>query len=162
KCAGAGSGVQLPEPAVQELLEEGCSRGAQGRAFVSPPVLSTSLREPVIVVAEPLTPGGPASVEGVVLAVGSLGPRWKMTRESAQGIMDVSIVDGRGRLVAHSDPARLEGDPDVSGVKIVRQFLESKGRASSTEPFEAPGKDRVVAMLGTFARLPDDSGWGVI
>jgi HD-GYP domain-containing protein (c-di-GMP phosphodiesterase class II) len=161
KCSGAGSGVQLPEPAIQELLEEGCSRGAQGQAFLSPPVVSSSLREPVIVIAEPLTAGS-SNVEGVVLAVASLGPLWRMTRESAQGVMDVYIIDGRGRLVAHSDPSRIETDPDVSGVKIVRLFLESKGRASSTEPFEAPGKDRVVLMLGTFARLPDDSGWGVI
>jgi len=163
KCSGAGSGVQLPEPVIQELLEEGCVRGAQGRAFLSPPVVSPSLREPVIVMAEPVTAGGQSDVEGVVLAVASLGPLWKMTRESAQGgIMDVYIVDGRGRLVAHSDPSRIEADPDVSGVKIVRLFLESKGRASSTEPFEMPGTDRVVTMLGTYTRLPDDSGWGVI
>jgi HD-GYP domain-containing protein (c-di-GMP phosphodiesterase class II) len=165
KCMGAGSGVQLPEPVIQELLQEGCVRGSQGRGFLSPPVVSPSLREPVIIVAEPVSGGAgeQAAVEGVVLAVGSLGPLWKMTRESAQGgIMDVYIVDGRGRLVAHSDPARVEADPDVSGVKIVKLFLESKGRASSTEPFEMPGTDRVIAMLGTYTRIPDDSGWGVI
>jgi HD-GYP domain-containing protein (c-di-GMP phosphodiesterase class II) len=162
KCSGTGSGVQLPEPVIQELLQEGCVRGGQGRSFLSPPVVSPSLREPVIVLAEPVTAGDQTAVEGVVLAVASLGPLWKMTLESAQGIMDVYIVDGRGRLVAHSDPTRVEADPDVSGVKIVRLFLESKGRASSTEPFEMPGKDRVVTMLGTFTRLPDDSGWGVI
>ena len=162
KCVGAGSGVQLPEPVIQELLEEGCVRGAQGRAFLSQPVVSPSLREPVIVMAEPVS-AVEGAVEGVVLAVASLGPLWKMTRESALGgIMDVYIVDGRGRLVAHSDPSRFEADRDVSGVKIVRLFLESKGRASSTEPFELPGKDRVVTMLGTFTRVPDDSGWGVI
>jgi HD-GYP domain-containing protein (c-di-GMP phosphodiesterase class II) len=164
KCSGAGSGVQLPEPVIQELLEEGCVRGGQGQGFLSPPVVSPSLREPVIVLAEPVTAGGEqGTVEGVVLAVASLGPLWKMTRESGQGgIMDVYVVDGRGRLVAHSDPGRVEADPDVSGVKIVRLFLESKGRASSTEPFEMPGKDRVVTMLGTYTRVPDDSGWGVI
>ena len=163
KCAGAGSGVQLPEPAIQELLEEGCARGSQGTGFLSPPVVSPSLREPVMIMAEPVAGAEEGEVDGVVLGVASLGPLWNMTRESAQGgIMDVYIVDSRGRLVAHSDPSRVESDPDVSGVKIVKLFLESKGRASSTEPFELPGKDRVVAMLGTFTRLPDDSGWGVI
>jgi HD-GYP domain-containing protein (c-di-GMP phosphodiesterase class II) len=162
KCSGAGSGVQLPEPVVQELLQEGCVRGAQGQGFQSPPVVAPSLREPVIVLAEPVI-AGEQTVDGVVLAVASLGPLWKTTRESAQGgIMDVYIVDGRGRLVAHSDPSRVESDPDVSGVKIVKLFLESKGRASSTEPFQMPGKDRVVTMLGTYTRVPDDSGWGVI
>jgi len=64
--------------------------------------------------------------------------------------------------VAHSDPERLKGDPDFSGVEIVRQFLESKGRAAATVPFELPGASSVVKMLGTYTRVPDGSGWGII
>ena len=59
-----------------------------------------------------------------------------MTEEMGQGgLFDVYVVDGRGRLVAHSDPERLEGDLDVSEVEIVRQFLDSQGRAGATVPF---------------------------
>ena len=40
--------------------------------------------------------------------------------------------------------------------------MESKGRASSTEPFTMETKDGLVKMLGTYTAVPDDSGWGVI
>jgi HD-GYP domain-containing protein (c-di-GMP phosphodiesterase class II) len=79
-----------------------------------------------------------------------------------EGLFDVYVVDGRGWLVAHSDPARLQGDLDVSGVEIVRQFIESGGRAGATVPFTLQGpKGKVVKMLGTYAAVPESS-WGVI
>ncbi len=156
----ARSGAQLPEPAIEQMLQEGYLRGLEGKAMVGPPVFSTSLQEPVIVLSEPVKPG---AVQGVVLAVASLGPLWEMTKQMGEeGLVDVYIVDSRGRLVAHSDPERLKGDPDMSGIEIVRQFLEAKGRAAATVPFEMPGEKSVVTMLGTYTRVPDASGWGVI
>jgi len=125
-------------------------------------VISTSLQEPVMVLAEPIRPGG-AAPQGVVLVVASLGPLWNTTRQMGQeGLFDVYVVDGRGWLVAHSDPARLQGDLDVSRVEIVRQFVEAQGRAGATVPFTIQGpKGNVVKMLGTYAAVPESS-WGVI
>jgi HD-GYP domain-containing protein (c-di-GMP phosphodiesterase class II) len=160
--AGARSGAQLPEPAIEQLLQEGYLRGLEGKAMVSPPTVSSSLQEPVVVLTEPVNPEG-IGVQGVVLAVASLGPLWNMTRQMGEeGLVDVYIVDSRGRLIAHSDPKRLEADPDMSKVEIVRQFLKEGGRAAATVPFAIPAKDGAVKMLGTYARVPDDSGWGVI
>ena len=115
-----------------------------------------------MVLAEPIRPGG-GGPQGVVLVVASLGPLWNTTRQMGQeGLFDVYVVDGRGWLVAHSDPARLQGDLDVSGVEIVRQFIESQGRAGATVPFTIQDpKGKVVKMLGTYAAVPDSS-WGVI
>lgn len=156
----ARSGAQLPEPAIEQMLQEGFLRGLEGKAMVGPPVFSTSLQEPVIVLSEPVKPG---AVQGVVLAVASLGPLWEMTKQSGEeGLVDVYIVDSRGRLVAHSDPERLKGDPDMSGIEIVREFLKSRGALAATVPFEMPGAKSVVTMLGTYTRVPDGSGWGVI
>jgi HD-GYP domain-containing protein (c-di-GMP phosphodiesterase class II) len=159
---GTRSGVQFPEPAIERLLQEGVLRALQGKSMVSHPVVSSSVQEPVMVLAEPVNPpeGG---VQGVVLAVANLGPLWKMTEETGQGgLVDVYVVDGRGRLVAHSDKTKFEEDLDLSQVEIVRKFMESKGRASSTEPFTIETKDGLVKMLGTYTAVPDDSGWGVI
>ena len=75
--------------------------------------------------------------------------------------MDVYVVDGRGHLVAHSDTAQLVDDPDVSNVEIVRQFLESQGARRRRCPSRSRRR-RAVKMLGTYTRVPDDSGWGVI
>jgi HD-GYP domain-containing protein (c-di-GMP phosphodiesterase class II) len=160
--SGARSGVQLSEPIIEQLQTEGVLRGLQDNPMVSHPVISTSLQEPVMVLAEPIRPGG-AAPQGVVLVVASLGPLWNTTKQMGQeGLFDVYVVDGRGWLVAHSDPARLQGDLDVSGVEIVRQFIESGGRAGATVPFTIQGpKGNVVKMLGTYAAVPESS-WGVI
>jgi len=74
----------------------------------------------------------------------------------------VYVVDGRGRLVAHSDKKKFEEDLDLSSVWIVKKFTESRGRASSTEPFTIDTAQGPVKMLGTYTAVPDDSGWGVI
>jgi len=161
--SGARSGFQLAEPAIQQLLEEGFVRGLEGRDMLSQPLLSRSLKEPVLVISEPVKPAGSSSVQGVVLGVAGLGPLWSMTKEMGEeGQIDVYVIDGRGWLVAHSDPSRLEDSRDLSSVEIVALFLESRGRAGATVPFMLPGKQGPVPMLGTYARVPDDSGWGVI
>jgi HAMP domain-containing protein len=188
--SGARSGVQLSEPAIEQLLREGVARGLQGKSMASHPVISSSLQEPVMVLAEPVVPGGartpaggspspgagslpfdvareeltalPSSVQGVVVVVASLGPLWNMTRELGQGgVFDVYIVDGHGRLVAHSDPRKLEGNLDVSDVEIVKQFLASQGRTSTTVPFTITTPAGSTQMLGTYTGIPE-TGWGVI
>ena len=190
--SGARSGVQLSEPAIEQLLREGVTRGLQGKSMMSHPIISSSLQEPVMVLAEPVIPGGaravgaaspapgagasppaaegareeagspPSSVQGVVLVVGSLGPLWNMTRDLGQGgVFDVYVVDGRGRLVAHSDPRKLEGNLDVSDVEIVKQFLASQGRTAATVPFTISTPGGSMDMLGTYTGIPD-TGWGVI
>jgi HD-GYP domain-containing protein (c-di-GMP phosphodiesterase class II) len=160
--SGARSGVSLREPAIEQFLQEGFERGKQGQSMVSHPIISSSLQEPVIVISEPVR-SADAGTQGIVLAVGSLGPLWNMTREMGEGgEVDVYVVDERGHLVAHSDPKRLSGDLDLSSVEIVRLFLESRGRAGATVPFTVPGPNGPVKMLGTYATVADDSGWGVI
>jgi HD-GYP domain-containing protein (c-di-GMP phosphodiesterase class II) len=159
--SGARSGVQLSEPIIEQLQTEGVLRGLQGNPMVSHPAISTSLQEPVMVLAEPVRPGGGAP-QGVVLVVASLGPLWSTTKQMGQeGLFDVYVVDGRGWLVAHSDASRLQGDLDVSGVEIVRQFVESQGRAGATVPFTVQTPKGTVKMLGTYAAVPESS-WGVI
>jgi HD-GYP domain-containing protein (c-di-GMP phosphodiesterase class II) len=165
--AGARSGIQIPEPAIEQLLQEGFIRATQGKPMVSHPVISASLQEPVMVLSEPVRRGGPAAgeqgeVQGAVLVLASLGPLWNMTREMGQGgLFDVYIVDARGGLVAHSDPKRLEGDLDVSGVEIVANFLASHGRAAATLPFTLMTPNGPVKMLGTYTAIAE-TGWGVI
>jgi HD-GYP domain-containing protein (c-di-GMP phosphodiesterase class II) len=159
--SGARSGVQLNEAIIEQLLQEGVLRGLQGGSMISHPVISTSLQEPIMLLAEPVRPEG-AAPQGVVLVVASLGPLWNTTREMGhEGLFDVYVVDGRGWLVAHSDPSRLQGDLDVSGVEIVRQFVESQGRAGATVPFNLETPEGPVKMLGTYAAVPESS-WGVI
>jgi HD-GYP domain-containing protein (c-di-GMP phosphodiesterase class II) len=141
-------------------MQEGCARGLDDREMISKPVMADSVREPILVISFPVAPGG--TVRGVVLAVASLRPVLTMTQQMG-GVGEVYVVDDRGWLVSHSTPARLEGDRDVSRIEIVKRFLQSRGRNSSTEPFSIKGADgRPLKMLGTYTGVPDESGWGVI
>jgi HD-GYP domain-containing protein (c-di-GMP phosphodiesterase class II) len=166
KGQGTRSGVQLPEPAVEQYMQEALDRGLQGRAYQSYPVISKTLKEPVVVMGEPIDVNPDPEVkdvQGVTLVVASLIPLWRATEELGQeGLFDVYVVDPRGRLVAHSDPRRLEeGDLDVSSVEIVRQFMQARGRAGATVPFTMPTKRGPARMLGTYTGVPD-TDWGVI
>jgi HD-GYP domain-containing protein (c-di-GMP phosphodiesterase class II) len=160
--AGAVSGFQLQEPAIQQTLQEGFERAKQGSALTSHSLISSSLQEPIVVIAEPVNVEG-GKAEAVVLGVASLLPLWDWAKSLGEGgLWDVYVVDSRGHLVAHSDKDRVLKEPDVSMVEIVRLFLESKEKVGATVPFAIPAPGGAVKMLGTYARVPDDSGWGVI
>ncbi|MCL4820845.1 MAG: HD domain-containing protein [Vicinamibacteria bacterium] len=162
---GPSSGFAFREDAVEELLAEGWRRGMQGTRMVSHPLVSTSLEgEPVVVLAEPVRSDPQRPPQGVLLAVASLGPVWTMTGETGEaGLIEAYVVDVRGRVVAHSDPGKVSAGSDFSDVEIVKQFLETRGRAAATAPFRLQAEDgRVLQMLGTYQGLGDDSGWGVI
>ena len=155
---GPWSGVQLQEAAIQESLQEGYYRGLQGTPMIGHPLISTSLQEPVLVLTEPVKYEG--AVQGVVLAVGSLLPVWRMTEQTGEKLFDVYVVDGRGHVIAHSDRSVALGT-DVSNIEIVREFLDSKG-VGVTHAFAIPAPGGAVKMLGTYTRVPDESGWGAI
>jgi HD-GYP domain-containing protein (c-di-GMP phosphodiesterase class II) len=172
---GAQSGLDLRGDArLQEQLMEAFERGRNGNAMISVPIVSESLQEPVIVIGEPVLAG--PRVEGVVLAVASLQPIRRITQSTGGGIFEVYVVDNRGHLIAHSDPKRPLGE-DLSGVEIVRIFLEESLRASAyrdeagrparsggfgTTLFQMKDPEGVAhEMLGTYVPVPDESGWGV-
>jgi HD-GYP domain-containing protein (c-di-GMP phosphodiesterase class II) len=169
---GAQSGLALQDQRLLEQLQEAFQRGQHGTAMISVPIVSPSLQEPVVVLGEPVFSSGRV-VAGVVLAVASLQPIREITTKSGGGVFEVYVVDQRGRLVAHSDP-RQPLAADVSGVEIVRIFLDTsedarrgadgrRGGAWGTTLFEAvDAEQRARHMLGTYMRVPDDSGWGVI
>jgi HD-GYP domain-containing protein (c-di-GMP phosphodiesterase class II) len=166
KGEGTRSGVQIPERTVEQYLQEAVHRGLQGKAYQSYPVISTTLKEPVVVLGEPIDVNQDPEVrdvQGVALVVAGLGPLWVATEELGQeGLFDVYVVDPRGRLVAHSDPKRLEaGDLDVSGVEIVKLFMQNRGRTGATVSFTMPTKEGAAPMLGTYTGVPD-TDWGVI
>jgi HD-GYP domain-containing protein (c-di-GMP phosphodiesterase class II) len=155
---GAQVGLDLQDARLREQLQEGFQRGRNGVPMISVPVVSDSLREPVVVLGEPVRWGG--RVLGVVLGVASLQPVREMTTASS-GDSEVYLIDNRGRIIAHSDPARPLAS-DVSQVPIVAEFLQTQRRTGGTVSFELPGERGPVKMVGTFIPLADESGWGVV
>jgi HD-GYP domain-containing protein (c-di-GMP phosphodiesterase class II) len=160
-CTGVGSGIQLPEPEIDDFLHQACMSGREGDSMVSEPVLASSVREPVLVVSSPFR-GTHGKVEGVVLVVAGLGPLWRMTAEMAQGGVEVYIVNRRGDLVAHSDPSRLGVQTNMSGIEIVDQFIQYGQTMSLTRAFTINSEKGPVRFLGTYASVQDEMSWGVI
>jgi HD-GYP domain-containing protein (c-di-GMP phosphodiesterase class II) len=153
-------GMELPDPAIQDQLHELFQSGQHGTARVSVPLISESLKEPVLVFEEPVMAG--ERVLGVVLAVASLQELRRMTAESGEsGLVDVYVVDNRGRLIAHSNP-KIPLRSDMSSIEIVNRFLNSTRRAVETSSFAIPAEGGARKMLGTYMPVLDDSGWGVI
>jgi len=159
---GPGAGPQLLEPAIQNHLNEGFARALQGATLASDPVMWKLAKEPMIVLAEPVRRAD--TIQGAVLAVASLGPLGKMAQPLAEGAsVEVYVVDRRGQLVGHSEKNRLDGNLDLSALQIVKDLLNSGRGASGTVEFTIPqasASDR--QMLGSFRRVPDDSGLGVV
>lgn len=160
---GARSGLALPEPFLAAGIQDAFLAGLKGKGTSTPPLWSTTLSEPVVISAEPvLGPNGTA--QAVVIAITTFEPVVRVTRLSGEGgLLDVYVVSGDGKLVAHSDPKFAQTGTDLKNIDIVKEFVQTAGRAAASMPFtltDATGQTR--HMLGTFIRVADDSGWGVI
>ena len=151
----AESGQRLPDSRLTEQVKEGFQRGLHGTPMISVPIVSMAMKEPMIVMGEPVMADG--RVMGVVLGVFSLQPIRQMTMDQG-GASEVYVVDAGGRIVAHSDPAQEKLAADFSKVPIVAEFLQSRQRTGGTIGFKLDQKE----MVGTFIPLTDDSGWGVV
>jgi HD-GYP domain-containing protein (c-di-GMP phosphodiesterase class II) len=154
----AASGLILPDSRLKEQLFEGFQRGGHGVRMISVPVVSEAIKEPVIILGEPVKVDG--RVLGVVLGVASLQHIREITTEGS-GASEVYLIDNRGRIIAHSDPAQPLG-ADFSQVPIVAEFLLGRQRTGGGVPFDLPVEGGSKAMVGTFIPLTDDSGWGVV
>ena len=79
------------------------------------------------------------------------------------GILDVYVATSDGKVVAHSDPKVASSGTDMKVIDIVQEFVQTVGRAPVSMPFILKDSTGVMRqMLGTFIRVADDSGWGVI
>ena len=101
---GARSGLALPEPAIANGIQAAFLAGLKGQTTATPPLWSTTLSEPVIISAEPVIGAG-GNAQAVVIAITTLAPVVRLTRQSGEGgLLDVYVVSGDGKLVAHSNP----------------------------------------------------------
>ena len=169
---GPQSGLALQDERLVEQLQEAFLRGQHGTPMISVPIIAASIQEPLVVLGQPVLAGG--KVVGVVLAVASLQPIRGITEKTGGGIFEVYVIDNRGRTIAHSDTNRPLSE-DLSKIEIVTILLEQSAVATGqavgarrsggfgTIRFDLPAPDGVVRhMLGTYMRVPDDSGWGVV
>ncbi len=153
--SGTRSGQQLPDPAVDEIMQEAFQEVSRGKGWRSRPVASAAVRESVMVIGEPIMLGN--EVAGAVLAVVSLSPMSSLAATAALSGGEAYIVDGGGRLIAHSNPKLGSNIHAVKDVPIVREFVQNGGRNSATMPFTLGD----VRLIGTYRPVPV-LRWGVM
>ncbi|MEO8381168.1 MAG: HD domain-containing phosphohydrolase [Acidobacteriota bacterium] len=110
------------------------------------------LNMPAVVMAVPVRDGD--QVIGAVVGVVSLRRIVARIREEGKGDVTAFIVDGDGRVVVHSEPSIEVQHPDLSGLKIVRDFGRAQVPVRLTESYE----DKGVKVLGTVAPAPPNLG----
>ena len=102
---GARSGLALPEPDIAAATQNAFSAGLRGQATSTSPIWSTTIGEPILISGQPVV-GPKGNAEAVVIAIISLEPLVRLTRQSGEGgLLDVYVVSGTGLLVAHSNPS---------------------------------------------------------
>jgi putative nucleotidyltransferase with HDIG domain len=165
---GAYAGYDLREE-VSEYFRQSFVEGLSGLNYVSPPYVSETILDTVVVVSAPIFSTG--EVAGVVSVLVSLQPIQEMVETKSQLGREVFVVDGNGRLVVHSNRETLFTKPDFSGEVMVTAFQESSGHASRLVNFEQPGESAVESMVGTYTSIGDRSSqtaflrtldWGAI
>ena len=160
---GARSGLALPETALQSGIQAAFLAGLKGQSTSTQPLWSSTLSEPVVISAEPVLSAN-GTAQAVVIAITSFERVVQLTRQSGEGgLLDVYVVSSDGKLVAHSDPKFSSTGADLKSIDIVQEFVQTAGKAAASMPFKLTDVDGVTRnMLGTFIRVADDSGWGVI
>ncbi|HSN14948.1 MAG TPA: ATP-binding protein [Anaeromyxobacteraceae bacterium] len=96
----------------------------------------------------PLLTLAAASPDGRSAVVAILKPDRLLRIFARSAAYRVYLVDGRGRVVVHPDPARVVGRADVSGSQIVHQATRGPV-ARAVRDFEGPDG----AVIGAFARV---------
>ena len=88
-----------------EYFRQSFLEGLSGRHYVSPPYVSETILDTVVVVSAPIFATN--EVAGVVSVLVSLQPIQEMVEAKSHLGREVFVVDGDGRLVVHSNRETL-------------------------------------------------------
>src|SRR6266513_2584822 len=129
----AGHGAQAVPPnldrGIVQELDLALGAAAQGQPYTGTFQYLTLLNQPAVVVAVPVGDGSQVigSVEGIV----SLRRITERIREEGKVDVTAFLVDRNGKVLIHSEPSIDVQRPDVSGLKIVGDFMNAPARLTA-------------------------------
>jgi HD-GYP domain-containing protein (c-di-GMP phosphodiesterase class II) len=109
---------------------------------------------PVMVLSVPVIDDH--QVVGAVVGLVSLRRIVDSIREEGKGEVTAFLVDQDGRVLIHSEPSIDVQHPNVSDLKIVKDFTRAPQRL--TEPYTVKEGGRTVDVLGTVAPTAANAG----
>ena len=129
---------------------------ASEQARVSDPILlSAAPPRSVLVISAPVVSGG--KFRGVLSAVVELQRVWEsVVARNPKGHL-IFAVDGRGRVIASTDPSQIRPGLVAEDSELVQRFLSIKGR--ETLPFVATHDGVEERYLGSY--VVSEQEWGV-
>jgi len=169
------------EDQVEAYYEQSIEAALAGEHYVSPPHVSQTMLDTVLVISAPIIASG--QVAGAVSAVVSLQPIQEMVEGMAKEGREVYVVDVMavvdeagsvskiGRLVFHSNRETLFTNPDLIGNQMVEAFKESSGYESRLVNFRMVDESGTTPVVGTYTPIGDRSSkvaflreldWGAI
>lgn len=155
----AGQGARAETPglgaAVTKEMADALTGVLGGKNYTGRFQWIDGLNQPAVVLAVPVTVGG--KVIGGVVGVVSLQQIAERLKEEGKAEVTAYVVDHKGRVLIHTEPALTIQRPDYSSVPIVREFLKAPVRL--TLSYDSPIDN--VPMLGTVAPVGTPP-WGVV
>jgi len=144
-------------PLGEEVLTSAVTEAANGKSYLSRPVILAGQPVPVVAVAMPVY-GPSGGIQSVLLGEISLQKvQQTIERINIRRQGNAYVVDRNGLLIAHQDLERVNRLEDMSSVEIVGKYLLA-GLSAGTIPFrDKMGEDKV----GSYANV-GSLGWGVV
>src|SRR5436190_1420885 len=149
--AGQGA-TALPkelDPAIAKEMDAALVAASNGQPYTGSFQILTSVNQPAVVIAVPVVDG--EQVIGSVEALVSLRRIAERISEEGKGDVTAFLVDSRGRVLIHSEPAVNVQRPDFSYLKIVQEFKNAPVRPRLTESYSDTRDGLSTRMLGTVA-----------
>ena len=144
-------------PLGEEILTSAVTEAANGKTYLSRPVVLGGQPVPVVAVSMPVY-GPSGSIQSILVGEISLQKvQQTIERINIRRQGSAYVVDRSGLLIAHQDLERVSQSEDMSSVEIVGKYLIA-GLSAGTIPFrDKMGED----MVGSYANI-GALGWGVV
>jgi len=144
-------------PIGEEILTSAVTEAANGKTYLSRPVVLGGQPVPVVAVSMPVY-GPSGDIQSVILGEISLQKvQQTIERINIRRQGNAYVVDRSGLLIAHQDTERVGRSEDMSSVEIVGKYLLA-GLSAGTIPFmDKMGEN----MVGSYANV-GALGWGVV
>ena len=144
-------------PLGEEILTSAVTEAANGKTYLSRPVVLGGQPVPVVAVSMPVY-GPSGSIQSILVGEISLQKvQQTIERINIRRQGSAYVVDRSGLLIAHQDLERVNQSEDMSSVEIVGKYLIA-GLSAGTIPFrDKMGED----MVGSYANI-GALGWGVV
>ncbi|MBV9625837.1 MAG: HD domain-containing protein [Acidobacteria bacterium] len=160
---GISAGRIEPDAFFERELERAFAAARDSRAYYGQPLVVGNGRtsRTLMVVSAPVTYD--KRFLGMIASAFDLEFLTRRLQEIDRNGLTPYVVDSQGRLVAGAKPGYATGQ-DMSGVEIVRNFVEQGGKAqmvAATLEFRAGSGNKSTVMLGTYSPV-SNLNWAVV